>query len=170
MKAFIIKHRLAFISAVAALSLILNFVLLFAVLPLSKATYNHGKTAALNITVKEAVTNIPLENTTVCVIETGEYYNTNESGSTGAIKVPVLNNGNFDESLPRPWGEVTVFVYKDGYIDFILFYVMVYEGKTRNGPSITLYPTDDPENALAHSLIESPDNEWVNILIKKYKK
>ena len=152
----------------------INFIGIFIVLPARAQSVSTvagtSKAAHLTVTVKEAITNIPLENATVCIIETNSYYQTDKGGKTKLITVPVIKNANFDGSSPRPWGEITLFVYKDGYIDFILFYVMVYEGQTRTGPNITLYPNYDPENAVTHSLIEGPDNDWVETLTKKYRK
>lgn len=164
------KNALIITAVIAGVSLLCNIILVFVVLPRTSSVFSGTKTASLSITVKDAATEEPLENSTVCIIETGGYYKTDKDGKTGVIKVPLLKNTNFDKSSPRPWGEITLLAYKDGYIDFILFYVMVYENQTRNGPNIYLYATDDPETALTHSLVEGPETGWVNDLVRKYKK
>ncbi len=169
MKAFIKKHRFKLVSLAAAVSFTFNIILLLVMFPAVRGAFSASKTAVLGVTVTE-YGGAAIEGATVCIIETAGYYKTDANGRTEPIKVPVTRNSNFDTSLPRPYGEVTVFVYKDGYIDYVLFYVMVFENKTRGGLPVRLYPTGDPENAIPHSLIEGPDNNWVKELIKKYRK
>lgn len=152
-------------------SLIVNIVAFTVVLPAETAFGDDQQGfAMLKIYVYDGVSNRPLENATVCIPEVNGYYHTGADGSTVLISVPTLRNTNFDDVHMRSWGEVTLLVYREGYIDFILFYLMVQADKTRIGPNIALYPTATPDDNILHSLIESPENSWAEEIRDKYKK
>lgn len=121
----------------------------------------------LKITVIDLITREPIPDATVCVIESGQYYTTDKYGNTPTIQAPILINHNFDNVLKRPWGDISILVYKEGYVDYLVFYIMLEKDATRR-LTITLYPYD--AGAEPYLLIESPNEEWAKEIIKKYKK
>jgi hypothetical protein len=61
-------------------------------------------------------------------------------------------------------------VYKEGYTDFIIFYIMIRENHLRDGPRILLFPASNDTDGILHTLIESPDDDWAKAVRDKYKK
>lgn len=123
-------------------------------------------TAYLKVTVVDGATGIVLQGANVCIPEINGYYSTDSNGVTATIPIPYRPNTNFDKTLKRAWGDITVLTYKDGYADFIIFYIMTTKDTTRR-LTITLYPSSTP---MTHTLIESPDPNWVQDFVNKYKK
>lgn len=123
--------------------------------------------AYLKITVIDVFSKLPLEAATICIPETGTYYTTDNFGRTSTIIVPFLPNVHYDNINKRNWGDITILVYKEGYIDYLVFYIMVQQNKIRN-LTLTLAPLDI--NSQPYIIIESPDQEWAKEVINKYKK
>jgi len=137
-------------------------------------SYNKDKTvssipvqAYLKITVLDIRTHEPLENATVCIPETGIYYTTDKFGRTPTIDVPYLKNGQYDNIKERNWGDITILAYKQGYVDYLVFYIMVTKDKTRH---VTLTLAPYTEGSQPYIIIESPDDQWAKDIINKYKK
>ncbi len=143
---------------------------------LGKSTYAKQSTAKINdsgkiqVQVLEANTNKPIDSATICVIETRHYENTNKYGMSTLISVPIIRNTNFDISLERSWGEITLLVYKNGYADNISFYRKIMPGSTRVGIVVHLSPIiSESDNKIEVSL-ENPNEIWIKSLIQIYKK
>lgn len=137
-------------------------------------TYYQDKTvsitteqAYLKVTVLDINTRQPIKDATVCIPETNEYYLTDQFGRTPTISVPYIKNSQYDNINERNWGDITVLVYKQGYVDYLVFYIMVQKDKTRH-ITITLAPYT--EGSYPYIIIESPDDQWAKDIIQKYKK
>lgn len=137
-------------------------------------SYNKDKTAALipkqaylKVTILDIKTKEPLADATVCIPETGEYYTTDKFGRTATIGVPYLKNSQYDNINERNWGDITILAYKEGYVDYLVFYIMVTKDKTRH-ITLTLAPYTPGSNP--YIIIESPDDQWAIDIINKYKK
>ncbi len=122
------------------------------------------------ITVLEKGTNKPIDNAKICLIETHEYFSTNKNGLSDTLQVPILRNENFDNSLKRTWGDITLLVYKPGYSDHISFYEQVPVNQTRLGVVIYLSPIYSETDTAPTITTNTPDKTWINELIKLYKK
>ncbi len=122
------------------------------------------------VQVLESNSNRQIDGATVCVIETRHYENTDKYGKTSMIEVPIIRNSNFDISLERPFGEVTLLVYKNGYADSINFYQSVMPGSTRVGIVIYLTPIISESDNKTEISMEKPNEVWINNLINLYKK
>lgn len=122
------------------------------------------------VTVLEESTLKPIDNATVCIIETRHYENTNIHGKTNYIIVPILPNTNFNLTNQREYGELTILVYKSGYSDHISFYNMIYPGFINAGIVIKLKPIINQEDISPVIDTKSPDKSWCEKLIKLYKK
>ena len=75
----------------------------------------------------------------------------------------------YDKILPKPWGEISVIFYKEGYIDYALFYLQVLEGNTRENVEILMFENGKMQSDQPFSIIEGPNKIWVNEMITKHK-
>lgn len=126
-------------------------------------------TAYLSVKVVEGYSEVPLTGAQVVVVETNEVYTTDESGLTPVIAVPATRDMRYDEILPKPWAEVSLIIYKDGYIPYALFYLQVMEGETREGVKILLFEEGSADTSEPFSIIEGPNRTWVDALVEKYR-
>ena len=126
-------------------------------------------TAGLQLSVVEGFTETPIEGAAVIIIETGEIYYTDETGNTDVIQVPFIRDTRYDDILSKPWGEVSLIVYKDGYVPYALFYLQVLENETRQGVKILLFSDDQTQSDEPFAIIEGPNRLWVDALIKMYR-
>lgn len=126
--------------------------------------------ASIVITVLENGTNKPIDNASVCIIETKSYYSTNNNGVTEKIEVPVIRNQNFDNSLIRNFGEITILVYKPGYSDHIHFYEEVRPSQTKLGIIIKLTPIYSQTDTTPTITCNTPNKSWAEQLINIFKK
>ncbi|NLX69470.1 MAG: hypothetical protein GX024_01020 [Clostridiales bacterium] len=111
----------------------------------------------------------PIEGAVVIIPEIDKKFITNPEGLTPLIQVPINIDSHFQNILPKTWGEITILVFKEGYTDYALFHVHVWENQSRIGPKILLFPAADKEESDPMVIIESPHRLWVKQLIKKYK-
>jgi hypothetical protein len=163
------KARLKLLIIIAVSCFISSVVTAFITVSLcnSKTASYQDDSAYLKIKIIDLKTREPLENATVCIVETSKYYTTDKQGNTPTIQVPYLKNSNFDNVLERPWGDITILAYKDGYVDYLVFYIMVQKNKTRY-LTLTLAPYS--VGSKPYLIIESPDDAWAKEIIKKYKR
>ncbi len=126
-------------------------------------------TAYLTVNVLEGYTETPVKGASVVVAETGKTYLTDANGMTDKIDVPVIRDTRFDGIMQKPWGEITLIVYKEGYIPYALFYLQVLGGQTREGVKILLFEEGQTESSEPFSIVEGPSRVWVNALIEMYR-
>jgi hypothetical protein len=126
-------------------------------------------TGSIIVYVKDGTTDEPLESARVAIPEMGQSFLTDRNGSTGTIRAPVREDAAFEDILPKPWGEITLLVYKQGYIDCAIFHVNIWENQTRNGPTVLLFPTSPDESNDPFTLTEGPNRLWVKQLLDKYR-
>jgi hypothetical protein len=125
--------------------------------------------AKFTVSVVEGYTDTPIADAKVVVLETGKSYATDANGNTEAIDVPVIRDTRFDKIIPKPWGEVSLIVYKDGFLPYALFYLQVMGGETRKGVKILLFENNSTGNSDPFSIIEGPNRLWVDELVKRYQ-
>jgi len=125
-------------------------------------------TAYFSVKVVEGYSEAPLASAKVVVVETGEVYTTDKTGMTEIIAVPAVRDTRYDNILPKPWAEVSLIVYKDGYIPYALFYLQVMAGETREGVKILMFEEGAAESSEPFSIIEGPNRAWVDALVEQY--
>jgi len=133
-------------------------------------TLSNKETGSVQIKVLEESTLKPIDGATVCIVDTRHYENTNKHGKTNLIHVPIRQNPNFNLSLERPYGELTILVYKAGYADYLSFYNMIRPNTTNVGIVVKLKPIINEEDTDPIIDINYPDKLWCENLIKLYKK
>lgn len=119
--------------------------------------------------VVDGFTERPIEGATVVIPELQKKFKTNTQGLTPAIQVPIIEDLHYKSILPKPWGEITLIVYKEGYVDYVLFHTHVWENQSRKGPKILLFPKSRGETD-PMAIVESPHRLWVKQLVEKFKR
>ena len=122
----------------------------------------------LVLTILEKGTTLPVDNATVCIVETRQYFSTNNKGVTPTIEIPILKN-NLSNNLEQYWGEITIIAYKPGYRDHVTFYKQVPINKTMIGSTIFLSPIYSESDLFPTVSTDSPIMDWTIELIKNYK-
>lgn len=130
---------------------------------------NTGGSAKFTVNVVEGYTDAPITGAKVVILETGKTYSTDTKGDTGIIEVPVKRDIRFDSIIPKPWGEVSLIVYKDGFLPYALFYLQVMGNETRTGVKVLLFENNSTGSSEPFSIIEGPNRAWVNELVKKFQ-
>ncbi|NLJ40435.1 MAG: hypothetical protein GX352_02310 [Clostridiales bacterium] len=128
-----------------------------------------AQTGSLNPQILDGFSEEPIQGAVVVVPETGGKYITDENGYTPQIKAPIIPNPNFRDIHPQVWGEITLIVYKEGYIEYILLHTNIWEGQNRQGPKILLFKKEDKLLDQPMSIIEGPNQLWINSLVEQYK-
>ncbi|MBQ3551882.1 MAG: hypothetical protein IJA35_01805 [Clostridia bacterium] len=125
------------------------------------------KRSSLQVRVLDAFSASPISNAHVIIAETGDEFITHEKGFTEEFSVRVYD---YEGHLPlsQNWGELTLIVYADGYLDLVLFHLTVYPNKLRN-VTLYLFPDDGSTDHAPISIIESPNDEWVKKLVDECK-
>lgn len=151
--------------------LLASSILLTSIIPLnndSLSVFASGSTATVSFSVVEGYTETPIPGAKVYIMETGEYYSTDEKGNTSEISVPVILDKRFDSAITKPWGEINLIVYKDEYTPYALFYLQVSSSIPRKNIKILMFKKDEVDSSEPFSIIEGPNKLWVNKLIEKY--
>ena len=145
-----------------ALLAILAVVFLFA----GKQQGGEKVQGSLIVEVVDGRTEEPLSGCSVFVLENRAYYATGADGRTQEIMVSAPRTEDYDGLLAQPWGEATLIVYREGYIPYALFGAQVTANECREGPRIYLFEDDGSTQGRACSVIEGPQRDWVDQLVR----
>ncbi|MBQ7579655.1 MAG: hypothetical protein IJT25_03905 [Clostridia bacterium] len=146
---------------------------MFYILSIKKETtsvYSQSEFGSIIVSVLEKGSLAPIDNATVCVIETRQYYSTTNNGLTEKISVPIIENSTFSNSLKQNYGTITLLVYKLGYSSVISFYNIVKKNTTSVGNVVFLEPIINSIDNKTEIITNNPDSAWANELAKLYKK
>jgi hypothetical protein len=153
--------------ALAALALTL-LILCFS-LPGEETPASAAPSGFLQLRVLDGATEEPLAGATVVIPETGAASVTDENGLTEKFAVPIEPPAAYQAFAPASWGEVTVLVYKEGYADYALFHVEVWENQLRSGPNVYLFAQSPSDYQQPFSIVEGPPRLWVNGLLDQFR-
>jgi hypothetical protein len=128
-----------------------------------------GASGSIMVFVKDGFSEKPLPGAEVIIVEDGKSYSTDSEGKTPIISVPILQDPSYRSILPKPWGEITLLIYKEGYIDCAIFHVNVMEKQTRHGPTVLLFPLDNDGTNQPFVLTEGPNPSWTKQLLDQYR-
>ena len=128
-----------------------------------------GPTGSIVVFVEDGNTKEPIVDACVAIPETGAVYRTDKNGKTNTIRVPIIEDSEFKDVAPKPWGEITLLVYKQSYVDCAIFHVSIWENQTRNGPTVLLFPVSAGDSNQPFTLTEGPHRLWVNELLEKFR-
>ncbi len=130
---------------------------------------NISPTGSIIVFVEDGDTKKPIKDACIAIPETGSVYHTDENGKTNTIRIPIVEDNAYKDILTKPWGEITLLVYKQGYVDCAVFHVSVWENQTRNGPTVLLFPISAGEDSQPFSLTEGPQRLWVAQLLDQFR-
>lgn len=123
--------------------------------------------AHISIRALDAFTERPISGARVVIAETEETVYTDETGRTRPIRVPVLPDAQYEALLESGKGRITVIAYSAGYLPYVISYLRVTPGETRE--DITVYMFKDDGSIPVFSIIEGPDMDWAAELARKYE-
>ena len=123
----------------------------------------------LILSAEDGITGAPLPGVTIVIPEMDLTVVTGDDGTVDPILVPIMQDTLSRYSLERPWGEITLLSYKEGYLDGAIFHVQVWENQTRQGPTLLLFPLSSSTSDQPLSLVEGPHRLWVNALLDAYR-
>lgn len=132
--------------------------------------FSPRQTAKIQITVIEEDTLLPINNATVCIIDSRHYENTNKHGKTGFISVPVVPINNYSLSSVPQFGSLSILVYKTGYADNLTLNFPIYPETISVGLVVKMRPIINKEDLSPTISSEKPNMAWCENLIKLYKK
>ncbi len=117
------KRSLVAAACVSAALLVSAVLLAVNLSPSVNAVFSSGSAdlARLTVNVVEGYSEAPIAGAKVVIVETGKAYETNENGMTGIIEVPFVRDTRYDRILQKPWGEVSLIIYKDGFVPMRFF-------------------------------------------------
>lgn len=120
----------------------------------------------IRILVVDGKTNEPIENANICVLECERYFKTSALGYSP--KMPVETEDHTDMP-PFSRAKVTLLVYKEGYLDTLVFGVEVFDGICRLGPTVRLFQKTALDGGIKMQY-DFPDEKLLSSIVEKYKK
>lgn len=132
--------------------------------------FSPRQTAKIQITVLEESSLIPINNATVCIVDSRHYEKTNKHGRTSIISVPIIPSNNFSMSTLPQFGYLTILVYKTGYSDNLTLNYPILPETLSVGLTIKMRPIINEEDLEPTILSTVPNIDWCKKLIKLYKK
>ncbi len=126
------------------------------------------ETGHMKLLVVDAYTEAPVKGAVIILPEADLSAVSDENGAAYVYGIPVQPKGMLCETVPCSYGEATILAYAEGYLPFALFHAHIYKNRVRNGPTLYLFPNGTEEGIKATSMIESPEEEWVERLLAKY--
>lgn len=148
---------------------LLNFVKLsgLAALLLFLAGCQSPMHGGMSLTVVDGMTDTPLVGASVVVPEAGVTAVTDEYGSAVLSNLPVIFDEQYDALSPAGSGRVTLIVYADGYVPYVLLYARVFPDRTREGMVILMFRDDG--SIPVFSIAETPPLEWAAGIAEMYR-
>ena len=133
----------------------------------AKKEVKNNEYGKVSFTVIDGFSGLPVEGVRLVNPECENELITDSSGKTDQTEVTVIKNEN--SVLKQDYGTFSVLGYKDGYNEYALFYAQIKGGQERN-IKVYMFMTDTPlSSGTPLATIESPDKEWVNMLVEKYR-
>ncbi len=143
--------------AVFSVALTVSGIILFC---LREKAVSASRETRFSVKVIE-LSGLPITGANVYVCETGELYKTGADGFTAEMR------GFIDEN--DKWGTVTLCVFKEGYVDYVLYGCVVYGTRVRKGVTIRLFrQEEDAPGITVYS--ENPPDDYSRELMKKARK
>lgn len=140
------------------------FCILLSIFPISVAKpREYGE---IRIYVVDGKSNMPLENVNICILECERYYKTDSLGYSPKMAVETKDHVDMP---PFSRAKVTLLVYKEGYLDTIVFGVEVYDGICRLGPTVRLFQKTSVDTK-TQKQYDFPDDDLISSVIEKYRK
>ncbi len=121
----------------------------------------------MRLRVLDGATDKPIEGACAVVPEAGIEAYTDTRGFTPVMELPCIKDEGLNALLPYNEGRVTLIVYAEGYVPYLLLYCRVLPGTERETP--TVYMWRDDGSLPVFEVIEAPPLSWAAELAQKYK-
>ena len=121
----------------------------------------------MRVRVLDGSDDTPIEGACVVVPEADLICVTDARGLTETMELPCVVDAALDALCPYDEGRVTLIVYADGYIPYLLLYCRVLPGQERETPTVYMWPDDG--SLPVFEVIEAPPLEWAAELVKMYE-
>ena len=86
---------------------------------------------------------------------------------TERMRLPVIQDREYDRLLPCSLGRLTLIVFAEGYAPYMLLYVRIEADREREPIPVLLFPDDG--TLPVFTVIEAPPSEWAEELVKRYR-
>lgn len=156
--------------SITILTLVFLSLLLFNSALYSSATQTNSPYSQGKVVINVYSGTTPIDNATVCIIETGEYYYTTQSGATKTITIPATSEKQFKSFKDKPFTEYTLLVYKNGYLPHIYYGLKITPNTTKIGVTINLTELGINPNIAYTQSYEYPSDAYSENIIASYKK
>jgi hypothetical protein len=123
------------------------------------------KFANIIIQVKNNNYDSPVDNASICILNTKQYYYTKKNGYTESISIPL-----FDEYKIDDYYIYNLLIYKNGYNDYIYYGLKVKPSQKRADIIIPLIPIINHNDIETTLFFEPPYNKTIEEIIKENKK
>ena len=148
--------------------IVLILCVLFIFTGCSSSKIKTEKTGNVSFTAIDGFSGLPIEGVKIVLPENNCELITDTDGRTKKAEVKVVENLNY--TVNQNYGTFTVLAYKEGYNDYALFFAQIKSEQDRN-IKLYMFLKDTPlSSGTPLATVESPDKEWVNKIVEKYRK
>lgn len=154
------RKKLSFIiAAVVAISLAIANIIV-----VSNAANLEIPPIITSVRIKVTDTNnTAIKNAKVIILDDDIYFYTDNNGFTPIIDVVFVPN-KLDANAN--WSTISILIIKDGYVPTLLYDCVIYNGRVRNGPTITMLTPSQTQSKII-TIVETPPDEWTEKLIER---
>ena len=125
------------------------------------------RTGFMRVRVADGMTDEPICGAAVVVPEAGLTCATDADGLTDLMELPCVADPALDALCPIDEGRVTVLVYAEGYVPYLLLYARVLPGAERETPTVYMFADDG--SLPVFEVIEAPPMEWAAEVAERYR-
>jgi len=122
----------------------------------------------IRLNISDCRTDMPVHNACIIILETNEIFYSDNNGNSPYISVPVNIDARFNSVEPKNYGEISILIYKEGYIDCFLLNIPVKPESISDNISV-LMQVKTPDSPAFVTVCESPDDEWIERIFEKYR-
>ena len=121
------------------------------------------------IAVYDKFESTPIQNATVCILETQTYYETSKLGLV-TLSFPLSTKNTLNTSpLDAPFQNFTLLIYANGYLPHFYHGIKIEHNITKTGVVINLTPLTTNLNSTYTESYEFPNTAYSENLIKKFR-
>ncbi len=123
------------------------------------------KETSILIYVKNKYTDEPIDNATICILNTREYYSTNKYGYTDTIKLQL-----YEDSFDGEFYYFDLLIYKNGFNEFLYFNLKTKPNQKRTDIVIDLTEIINDLDNKPNIFFEPPQDITIKKIIKENKR
>ncbi len=121
----------------------------------------------IGLAISDGFTGKPIKNACAVIAETNARGYSDENGCVLFSHLPVLPDRQYDELYPSDVGRVTLIIYAEGYVTYLLLYVRIRADYTRENVEILMF--EDDGSIPVFQIIEAPQLDWAAGLVDRFR-